>query len=347
MNHRPRARPTQVLVRLLFALVLIALVLIAGTGCSTSDERPSRPDVRGSGAPEKHAKPKLQRLPRDWSRVAFDGVLARRVPSPDGLPSILDEPSRALLVVHPVERWGDGEGWANEVLVVLGTDGRWRRLDMADLGLEESWWPGEDTYGAGELSADGRRWAAHTNAGVVFVNLAKGTVRHVAFPRKRAFVRSLEWIPGKDVVSAYARSEHGRRYRTYEVSVDGTVERAAYSMLRTTFDTDGTPVPGGGLFSESAVAEYEMPRGDRGTERLRVFDKSTRDLLARLKLPRSTSMEGWRDDGSLVLLVDSRHLITWHPGSGEVRRLTELRGPYPRKNEWAAATVSLAPTGPA
>lgn len=286
--------------------------------------------------------PPLQRLPRDWSQVAFDnGDLPRRVPSPDGLPSVLDEPSRARLVVHPVERWGDGQGWANEVQVVLGTDGRWRRLDMAELGLKEAWWPGEDTYGAGALSADGRTWAAHTNAGVVFVDLTMGTVRHVAFSRDQSFVRAVKWVGGTNVVSAYARSEHGQQYGTYQVSLVGTVERVSYDGTRTSFDTDGTPVAGGGLFSNTEVAEYEPPRGDGGTERLAVFGKSSREMLARLRLPPATTMEGWHGDGSLLLLVDSRHLVAWHPVTGEVRRVLELRGPYPQRNEWAAATVSM------
>jgi hypothetical protein len=125
----------------------------------------------------------------------------------------------ARLAYHPLERLTDpAEGWASEQIMFWGSDGQWRSLDMADLGLPEAWWPGgNDTYGPGSLSADGRIWAAHTNAGVVLVNLSTGSFRHVAFPGTSPMVRYVTSVPGQRAFSAYARTPQGVRYQTFRV----------------------------------------------------------------------------------------------------------------------------------
>ncbi len=71
-----------------------------------------------------------------------------------------------------------------------------------------------------------------------------------------------------------------------------------------------------------------------------VFDKGTGEPQARLRVPAATEIEGWADERTLLLFIDSRHLIAWKPGTERVQRLIELPSPYPEQGEWAAATVS-------
>jgi hypothetical protein len=247
---------------------------------------------------------------------------------------------------------------------------------MADLGLLESWWPGRDTYGSGSLSADGRTWAAHTNAGVVFVDLTTGTYRHVTLPRTSAMVRYLAWIPGGHGVSVYARQPHGLRYTTFHVGPGGRVSRTHYDGSRSRFDVDGTPVeiktsgrtltltrvqPTGtqairwhlpmpflredvwGAFGPNAVAITQPSRSDGKPRTVWVFDKNTGKPIARLRVPPTTVVQGWQHaDDDLVLLIDNRRLVTWDPTSGRFRLLLQLPPPYPKPHEPAASTVSLA-----
>ena len=374
----------------------LLLVLTVGvTACTPqqapstrADPQPSPPTVTSSDPdpdPERGAdagvrpSPVVEHLPTRWSTIPFaDNELPRRAPSDtDSLPRLLGDPTPARLVYHPTERLTDAAGWASERLLFLGVDGRWRSLDMSDLGLPEEWWPGADTYGPGALAADGRTWAAHTDAGVVLVDLLDGTVRHVDFPQSHPMVRHVTWVPGTSVVSAYAAASAGTAYRTFHVAPDGRIAPAPYDGSRTRFDLDGTPVEistaaGGvtvtrgkngnthstewpkpadfargtswGVFGESQVALF-APSGKKsplGPVAVWVLDKHTGEPQARLRVPPVTEIEGWLDEGTLVLLIDSRRLVAWQPGTERVRRLMDLPGPYPVSGEWAAATVSLA-----
>jgi hypothetical protein len=337
----------------------------------------------GSAAPNNAIQmPSAQRLPREWRKVRWDSlpVLGRWRRPPDQiarLVSVLDAPTHAArLVYHPVERLTDQRGWSGERLVLLGADGEWRHLNMADLRLPASWWPGPDTYGPGDLSADGRTWAAHTNAGVVFLDLTTGSVRHVDLPRKKQRVRYVSWVPGKDVVSAYATNKQARRYWTFHVSAAGEVRPVAYEGATTRFDTDGTPVSirtegrhltlSGYQPSGVRTARFELPVrfhranpfghfGHRDVamiqptpgwiddaQKVWVFDKHNGTPRARLRVPAATGIEGWTDGGALILLTQNRHLISWEPHTGRIRRLVEFPGPYPAPAEWAAMSVTLA-----
>ncbi|WP_121257037.1 hypothetical protein [Nocardioides ferulae] len=357
--------------------VAAAVLLLAA--CSPGE--PAAPEAPPAGTPEAAPSatparpPAVQRLPERWASVPLHGGLPRRAPADsDALPDVLGAGVAARLAYHPTERWEDPVGWAGEQVLFWGVDGRWRVLGLADLGLPDAWWPGPDTYGPGRLSADGRRWAAHTNAGVVFVDLTEGTVRHVDFPRGSRMVRYVEWLPGRNAVSAYGRAPGPSPYRTFHVTPGGKVTPVPYTGWRSRFDTDGTPVElvsdpptglrvtrweGGtperttwdlprdfrrgrlwGVFGETHVAVFEPPRGGLGSTMIWVFDTTTGEPVARLRVP-LTSIEGWLDAGSLLLLVDSRRLVVWQPLTGRFLRSTVLPGPYPAEGEWAAATVSL------
>lgn len=86
-------------------------------------------------------------------------------PGDSALPDALVEPpGRALLGYHPHEDLqAETFGWDTERIFFFGQDGQWRSLEMADLGIPAPDHPGFDTYGPGDLSADGTRWASRTN----------------------------------------------------------------------------------------------------------------------------------------------------------------------------------------
>ncbi len=364
--------------------VAVLVICSARSATSTDSGGPPQPNESATTSTDPAAMaafPPLARLPRRWRTVPFGGPDLPRRPPPAAaaLVSLLSDPAPARLALRTAERFTDTPGWAGERILFLGVDGRWRELVMSDLGLQEAGWPGVDTYGAGALSPDGRMWAAHTNAGVVLVDLVTGGVRHVAFPRRSAEVRYVSWIPGSRIVSAYARARRGHGYKTFHVAGDGTVTPASYDGSRTRFDTDGTPVaiertapheltvtrwsdtdtsrgrwplPAllqqghvWGAFGESEVALLQTWR-DRPLGTLWTFDKATGVPRARLRVPAETSVEGWLDDGSLVLLVDSARLIAWTPATGHVRRLMEISGPRSASGDDSFATISLPPPGP-
>lgn len=366
--------------RAISAAVLLACSACSGTSTdSGGPPQPSEPTTTSND--HDVALPALARLPRQWRTVPFGGLDLPRRPPPEAaaLASLLDDPTPARLALRTNERFTDTPGWAGERILFLGVDGRWRDLVMSDLGLQDADWPGVDTYGAGALSSDGATWAAHTNAGVVFVDLATGSVRHVPFPRRSAEVRYVAWIPGTRVVSAYARARHGHGYETFHVTGNGRVTPASYDGSRTRFDTDGTPVSvestgsrgliltrwSGtgtvrsrwslptpfrqgqvwGSFGDTHVAILHLP-SDAVRGALWTFDKTTGVPRARLRVPAGTTVEGWLDDGSLVLLVDNARIIVWTPETGRVTRLMELSGDRPVAGDDSFATMSLPLPGP-
>jgi hypothetical protein len=372
-----------VIVRITVAAALLALATGCESAPDSSDETaPSTGSatLRAAQPTERSVSvrpPRVQHLPPNWSTRPWGGSGRPEQAPTEGaaLPSVLGQPgSPAGLAYHPLERLNDPAGWASERVLFLGLDGQWRGLDLAELGLPEAWWTGEDTFGPGSLSADGRIWAAHTNAGVVFVNLTTGSYRHVALPPTSPRVRYLTWVPGANAVSAYATNSKGARYWTFHVRPGGSVSQVSYPGDRTRFDIDGTPVEVKTAGRTLTMTRFETRGTDSAQSRLPlrfhrstifsefgqddvaliqptysirrpvmvwVFDKHTGQPRARLQVPVATSIEGWTHGGSLVLMVDNRRLITWNPQAGRFRRLLEIPPPYPDRNEWAATTVSL------
>jgi hypothetical protein len=371
------------LIRVTVAVVLV--LLVGGCDSSSDPSGESAPPPGSTTLPDSQPtdrgvlvrRPKVEHLPHDWSMVRWEGD-GRPEQTPDadaGLPSVLDEPGiPARLAYHPMESLADPEGWASEQIMFWGRDGQWRILDMADLGLPEAWWPGRDTFGPGSLSADGLTWAAHTNAGVVFVDLTTGSYRHVLFPQSSPMVRYLSWVPGRRVVSAYSRSSHGTRYSTFDVDPRGRVIRAAYDGSRTRFDVNGVPVEittsgrtvtltrrqrtqtsstewdlpvrfpranPWGVFSDQDVAFTQPTNVNRRRAILWVFDKRSGQPQARLSVPADPSLEGWTDSGALVIQIDNRRVITWNPQTGRFSRLLEFPALRRPPSGFLAATVSL------
>ncbi len=349
----------------------------AGSADNTTDGAFALPEAPTSNVPK---APRPQVAPRDWSRVPWVGGRRRVAPAAaEELPGVLQDPQRARLVYHPTERLDDPTGWAGERLLFLGVDDQWRVLDMEELGLPADWWPGVDTYGSGSLSRDGRVWAGKTDGGVVLLELSSGAVRHVDFPPGRSRVVRVDWMPGRDVVSAYAARPRYYKYDTFQVDTTGRVKSVRYPGWRTRFDVDGTPVEvsrakrhqltikrweDDGITSTTWTPGVTIPRSMRTTAfgvfgatdvalyahrgwpshapaQVWALDKGTGAVTARLQVPATTSIEGWADDGTLRLLVANRRVVEWQPRTGKVRQVLELPGPYPGSGEWAAATVAF------
>lgn len=286
---------------------------------------------------------------------------------------------RARFAYHPTERWDDPEGWAGERIFFLGVDDRWRVLDMGDLRLPVDSWPGPDTYGPGSLSRDGRIWAGKARGGVVLLDLSRAAVRYVRLPEGRSRVAYVDWVPGQKVVSAYA-APGSTKFSTFHVDNKGRVAPAAYPGSRTRFDVDGTPVEvigtdrrrlkltrwgDDGISSKTFALGVEIPRSIRSptfgvfgaaevalyahggdwpsaaTAQVWVLDKNTGAMNARLRVPATSQIVDWTDDGWLRLLVANRRVVEWEPRTGQIRQVLDMPGPYPVLGEWAAATIAF------
>lgn len=307
--------------------------------------------------------PELQRLPRDWSKVPWRAGRELLAPAARLVTKsvLADPPGRARLTFHAVERLGDNEGWGGERLVFLGYDGRWRSLDMADLGLSDSVWPGVDTYGAGALSEDGRTWAGRTKAGVVLLDPGSGRAHHVELPGPFSQVGYLTWVPGRETLAAVAGHATGGGLRAFDIDRSGRVTRARYPASDTRFDVQGTPVsivwthgrlrvtryessgpvvatwpsPGRlrgrtqyGTFGSTSVLLVQWPDDLTGPSTLWVLDKVTGEPTARLRS--SGQAAAWPvrwDRESVVLLIDNQALVAWNPTSGSFERVLRLAEP--------------------
>ena len=225
------------------AVLLVAPVLL---GCD-DDGAP-----RSTGTPPPSASASAPaarvdtRIPADLSALPWADVgLPERMPTGlESMPSLLDDPpGRALMSYRPVESLDDPRGWAAETIYVLGADGGWRRLAMADLGLAEAGWPGPDMYGAGQVSPDGRWWASHVGPNVLLLDLRTGEHRlaHLGDDRSVRFVR---WLPGSRALQAFSNraSGHVGVSSTHLVDVTGKVRESPYGRFAVAYQPDGTAV---------------------------------------------------------------------------------------------------------
>lgn len=284
-----------------------------------------------------------------------------RVPVPTAIaqPLLSNLPGSALMTYHPPENFRDQSGWLGEDILFYGADGEWRRLPMADLGLPASAWPGPDTFGAGELSPDGRWWTADSGAGAIIVNLSTGRVQLVDL--SRPFMTTATWLPDSQsfVVRAFGG---GNRERSLEVNVrNGSLTPTPYDHSDVGFEPDGTPISlertEGGVqlvewngqdkvsrgaltptltLAEAAVGAWSTPtnatffashHGRTATTDIVTADLGTRTVGARLAFSRQGylvhSVEGWLDPKTL-LIKTADHLIAWRPDVGRLYRVTDF-----------------------
>ena len=228
-------------------LVLLAsLLTLSACFGDPVDERdvPARAPVATASSSGSAVEITVQRLlgsnPSSLPFISND--LPHHVPSADArLPSLLDDPpGRALMTYHHPEGAADATGWASEDVLFYGTDRRWRRLRMMDLGLPESTWPEGDTYGAGRLSPDGRWWAAGSTVGTVLVDMVSGRARVIEL---RGLHRvPAKWLPDSRgfITTPFAPTA---KPRTFRVSIpDGDITRVPHQYVDVGFARDGSPI---------------------------------------------------------------------------------------------------------
>lgn len=344
-------------------LVTVAVVLLLA-GC-TGDER--RPAV----APEARATPEapaivVQTLPSDLASLPrLRTALPRRVPADaSSLPALMsDPPGRATMVYHPAEMWPEpGEGWVSETLLFHGVDGRWRRLRMDELGLSDASWPGPDTYGAGSLSPDGRRWAGQSRDGVILLDLRTGDVETVDMGSR--WTASVEW---RDDSRSLVVGHGGNGQRAEVVQLPSRRRTALpYEYWQADFAPDGTayslksadrgsaevvswrgdrPVslgvvslPGlrsweGGMIGPDVIDGHLLAFVQRAPYRIvDLVVISTKDLQVEARLHLSPPQvltyraAEWLDPET-VLLETGRGLIAWRPADGRFFRVARTVAP--------------------
>lgn len=246
----------------------------------------------------------------------------------DVVASVLDDPpGRARMAYHPPEWWGDATGWASETVLLLGTDGRWRRLALDDLGLPESTWPGADTYGSGELSPDGRWWAGKSRAGVILLDLRTGEHRLVEL--ETDWVAQVKWLPDSTAFAVAYGLGNRSGLEAARVSVpDLRIRSLPYEVWEVGFEADGTPL----TLRRTPEGEYDVvawPRtrnAVRGTVALPLAGR-----LARKIGPYPTS-------GRLAVITQDRSsrlldLVVLDATSHDVRAVLRMATPRVRVGE--------------
>jgi hypothetical protein len=365
--------------------LLVPVLVACDEGSPRGDARPSptRATASASKAPPSERPVVKTRLPADLRDAPRTDIgLPRGLPTGDEpFPSALDDPpGRAVMSYRPVETLDDPEGWIGETLYLLGVDGRWRRLAMAEFGLREAWWPGTDMYGAGQVSPDGRRWATHVGSDVMVLDLRTGTHRLYPVGDGRTEVRFVRWLPHSRTLQAYSSgtNQAPRVNMTHLVDVTGEVRVSPYGRLGVAFEPDGTAVLFGRSYrfrwadAEAAPTKDRVPRFWQAHRRsytalhgkrlsivpifrelaevddLLAVDTASLAPVARL-VNRSGAYVGAGEglgisygwlDEKTLLTSTSSWLVTWTPAEGELR--TVVRMPRVPPNVWAGWSASFA-----
>ncbi|MEJ7833001.1 MAG: hypothetical protein WKF79_08815 [Nocardioides sp.] len=362
--------------------VVVASLMAPLAACSDDDDTPGMPRSVSPRAAMEDPVPVQRLLDVDPASLpVLQTKLPRRVPAEDAvLPSVLDDPpGRARMTYHPPEQFFAGpRGWASEDIMFYGRDGRWSRLRMADLGLPESAWFA-DTYGAGNLSPDGRWWAGSSRLGVILLDLSSGRWRILEVDGEMTQSGAL-WIPGEDafiVMTYVGATDSGIR-----VSVpDGTLTRMPFVPFQVGIEPDGTPISlqndgdGGARLIEwkdgQLVERFAVPRTagpGRGKTPFAVLSTAGRfattasqisdnynsntvtvvgsdagEVQAVLRYQqRRASVEaypGWLDEDTFLLKTRS-HLLAWRPDDQQMYRVMDV----PRTPQHHYWTVDVLPS---
>jgi len=185
--------------------VVVAIVLAGGLLACTADSRSAGPGAASTrtgpggqtdASPERVTRaetPVIALAERGRGRIPGVSSLPRSLPEPGAtLPSVLSAPpGRAVMSYRHVE-YVEGDGWASEQQLLFSHSEGWQQLNLAELDLPESSWPGADTYGVGRLAPNGKLLAFCTDEGLVLLDLRTGDYRVL---REDWNVRYIAWYP--------------------------------------------------------------------------------------------------------------------------------------------------------
>jgi hypothetical protein len=145
--------------------------------------------------------------------------------------------------------------WDEVDILFYGENGRRRRLSLEDLGIPDAL-VYYDTYGAGELSPDGRDWVGKAATGMIILDLETGRWRLLPAPRSSG---SGEWATGRDA-TLVTHHEVALRH--------GRVKRVPYDNWHVGHDPEGTPLSL--IRRPDGAVDLIERHGDRTVTRARV-----------------------------------------------------------------------------
>lgn len=260
---------------------------------------------------------------------------------PRSAPALSDEP--ALRVIAAVQQG------AGEPVMVLGSDGGWRRLDAAPPSSDNT----TPALSSTSISPDGRRIAVTAADGLVVVDVTTGD--SLFLPAAPGRIDYLVWLPsgqeiaaGGDAGSAIYSLDGNVRPIDYIAGnlASGTPGGPLVELTRSAVVTRGddpvtsTPLDGGQIRLDDWYGSAHL-NGDQlaSSGFVNKNDKqavATVDLTSgRLKAILEFSYDdrsqgccatlGWLDEQT-VLLRDTGHILAWRPSTGELLRVAELSG---------------------
>lgn len=283
-----------------------------------------------------------------------DDELPRHIPSGKAaLPSLLDDlPGRAVMALRrditqfnaPVASWSEID------ILFFGADGRWRRLELEDLGLSDDT-TYTDTYDAGQLSPDGRWWMGYARTEVILLNLATGEVRMQPIPGSRS--SGARWVPGRNAIMVNGfeidlrtRATTRTPYKsTFEVGFepdgtalsvvrgeDGQANLVPWSRngqrLRAVLPNLKGPRRVSPALGVSATADHFVVVQSRGEDRVAyvVADSQTGVPVGELIRTRGVLfyVDDWLDNRAILVAAEP-YFLAWRPWTGELFRVTDAR----------------------
>lgn len=275
-----------------------------------------------------------------------------------------DPPGRAVLAVgdlFPVV-----EDRAEWVTYLYGTDGRWRSLTFADLGMSEFEMFG-DPNPYGTLSNNGRYLAMRTRTGIGVVDLSTARVRFFE-PRVGKWFSSPSWTPDGLIAQGYWENSrhHGvfidpasgrqREWRgPHMLGISGYSAGGSAYALKQSLAGEERRIPGmifygpdgkprsdldlpfalrvGGVvgLTKDRIAFHRRPQNFKRVRQSGAVIVTNRDAIPQAILTSPATGVQWPRafgwaDAATVLLEDSRWLLAWRPDEGKVYRLTHLLG---------------------
>lgn len=234
------------------ALVVVGLAgaaLVVSVVVGTTGDEPGQSAPRAGTSPQPSSSapttPQADQVPRRLVQPRWAIKDVRRIRGPDalpaligpedalGAPSLLDAPLPGVVIAMRDALFVSDNAWPDGDLALLGTDGTWRSLSQADLGLANE----EMSF---SLSADGSLLAVSDRMAVQVVDVATGRVRRYPVPFQEPI--GLQWTDGDRSLHLEERGSRPDQSPLLLDLRDGSRQAVPYSIFGTDFTANGTPV---------------------------------------------------------------------------------------------------------